>query len=93
MESSPVLASRSTVKDNHDLQTVFFCPFDGSLQVRQLALDEWFTRLDVKRPVADRDPNVIQSGAYNQTLENIFGIYRTYDTYPAAAIAAKSASE
>lgn len=71
-EYSPVLASWSAVEDDHDLETVFFCPLDGSLQVWQLALDEWFAGLDVKRPVADRDPNVVQSGAYSQTLSKGF---------------------
>ena len=58
-ESLPVLAARSAVEINNNLETVVPRPGDGLLQIGQLARDERLSRADVEGPVADGDADVV----------------------------------
>lgn len=58
----------------NDLDAVVSCPGDGFLEVRQLTRDVRLATLDIERPKADRNTDMVQSTARDnvgQRLQNI----------------------
>ena len=82
----PILASGDPVEINDDFEAILLCPTDSLGQVATLALQVRLTWTHIVGPIADRDPNVVQSiNRYELTPEVALN-----PTHPAAAIIAKS---
>jgi len=58
-----VLAARSTVKIDDQLEVVVSRPSNGFGQVRKLTLDIGFAWADFKRPITDGESDVIEASS------------------------------
>jgi hypothetical protein len=49
------------MKVNKNFKAVILGPSYGLLEIRILALDIWLSSADVKRPISNGNPNVVES--------------------------------
>lgn len=66
------------------------CPADSLGEIGQLTLDKRFAAGDVKGPISDGNPDVVQATESKFIVRSSSA--QTNDTHPAAAMAVKSAS-
>lgn len=59
------------MKIDDDLESVIPCPSDGFREVRQLALDEWFSTRDVEGPIANGQPNMVETEQVRVTIREV----------------------
>lgn len=67
------------------------CPCNSVVKEGDLALVEWFSTTNVKCPIADGQPDVVETGIADET--GINSSDKEKSTHPAAAMAAKSIAQ
>ncbi len=91
MQSLPVLASRSSVQVNDDLESMRARPADRLLEVRQLAGDVRLTRPNLECPVSDGNADVVEAKRMKKGVNGDPALHG-HVTYPALAMLMKSCS-